>query len=216
MSNTQEKRVATIVARHLWESGCIIIKSKPSFRWASGIHSPIYADNRLLLSHPRQRNAVAAAFLDLIKTQRLSCDVVAGVATSGIPMAAILADRLKKPLVYVRPQPKAHGRGRQIEGRFKKGARVILIEDLLSTGGSSLAAAEALCKEGARVTHLLTTFAYLPELVSVGTGLKSTPTIINLTDADTLLKVGLRRKFIGPAKEKAARRFLDQLAQKLG
>jgi orotate phosphoribosyltransferase len=130
-------------------------------------------------------------------------------------MAAILADRLKKPLVYVRPQPKAHGRGRQIEGNFKKGSRIILIEDLISTGGSSLAAAEALDKAGAVVSHIICTFAYLPSKIIRKSASRSTPTIINLTDADTLLKVGLKRKFIGPAKERAARKFLEKLAQEL-
>lgn len=187
------------------------IKSKPTYRWASGIHSPIYTDNRLLLAHPKRRSAVADAFLKLIKERRIACDVIAGVATSGIPMAAILADRLKKPMIYVRPQPKSHGKGRQIEGNFKKGARVILIEDLISTGQSSLAAAEALRQAGAKIRYVLAVFSYIPEL-SIKRFLSSKYHLTQLTDADTMLKVGLRHNYIGPAKEKVARKFLKKLA----
>ncbi len=206
-----DRKLAQTVARYLWEAGCITIKAKPSYRWASGIRSPIYTDNRVLLAHPKGRSAIVAAFLQLIRRQRLRCDAIAGVATSGIPLATLVADRLKKPMAYVRPQPKAHGRGRQIEGEIKKGARVLLIEDLVSTGASSVAAAKALKKAGARVTHVLATFAYLPELAAP----RFPVPLLTLCDAETLLTVGRSRKQIGPAKEKAARAFLEKLAKQL-
>lgn len=212
----QGKSEAPKIARLLWQTGCVSIKAKPSFRWASGLRSPIYTDNRLLLSDPQARSAVAKALLAVIKRRRIACDCVAGVATSGIPLAAILADRLGKPLVYVRPKAKGHGKQQQIEGQLKKGARVILIEDLISTGGSSLAAAKALKKAGARVSHILATFAYLPDLVTTDSGRGNpAPTVIVLTDAATLLNVGRRLKYIGPQQEEAARAFLDKLAKKL-
>ena len=214
MGQVQGKSAAEVVAKALWESACVTIKSQPSFTWASGLRSPIYTDNRLLLSHPKQRDVVVKALLQRLRRERVKMDVIAGVATSGIPMAAILADRLKKPLVYVRPEAKAHGRQRQVEGAFNKGAHVILIEDLVSTGGSSLKAAQALRQAGAKLTHIFCTFAYAPERLAqraVGADLESSPTFLHLTDADTLLRVGRRLKFIGPRQEQAARSFLDKL-----
>ncbi len=217
MANKQAKRAvdpkrAAQVARHLWGAGCVTIKATPSFRWASGLRSPIYTDNRVLLAHPKRRNGITAAFLDLIKTEKLACDVIAGVATSGIPLAAILADHLKKPLVYVRPQAKAHGRGRQVEGELKKGQRVILIEDLVSTGGSSLKAAAALRKAGAELTHVLASFAYLSEQAQQRFAAKGYQLHL-LCDGESLLEQGLRQKYIGPRQAQAAVRFFAKLAE---
>lgn len=202
------------MARAILAAGCVTIKAKPTFRWASGIHSPIYTDNRLLLGHPRQRNAISQAFLDTIRSKKIACDVIAGVATSGIPLAAILADRLKKPLVYVRPQPKGHGRGRQVEGHFKKGARVLLIEDLVSTGGSSLAAVKALRKEGARVKQTLAVFAYLPDEMQQKFR-RSRCELICLSDLDALLQTGRRNGKVTARKEAAARTFLEKLSRNI-
>lgn len=204
MARTQDKRQKEKVARLLWEAGCVMIKARPAFRWASGIRSPIYTDNRLLLAHPRKRDAIVEACLALIRQQRLGHDQIAGVATAGIPLASILADRLNKPLLYVRLQPKGHGKRQQIEGQLRRGARVLLIEDLVSTGGSSRAAARALQRAGARVPHLLCVFTYLPG-----------PELHYLTDADTLLTVGRQKKYIGPRQEQAARSFLEKLARDL-
>jgi orotate phosphoribosyltransferase len=213
MASTQDKRRLS-VARDILAAGCVTIKATPSFRWASGIQSPIYTDNRLLLGHPKQRNAISQAFLDTIRSKRLSYDVIAGVATSGIPLAAILADRLKKPLVYVRPQPKGHGRGRQVEGNFTKGARVLLIEDLVSTGGSSLAAVKALRKEGARVKQTLAVFAYLPDEMEKKFRAARCE-LICLSDLDALLQIGRRNGKVTARKEAAARAFLVKLAEQL-
>ena len=152
----QKKKIALL----LLQVGAVALSPSKPFTWASGISSPIYCDNRLLLSDPKAREEVIRAFLSLIKKEKIYFDAIAGIATAGIPHASILADRLKKPLLYVRAVAKQHGKGNQIEGKLKKGSRVLVIEDLVSTGGSSLAAVKALKAAGARVTHCLAIFSY--------------------------------------------------------
>jgi orotate phosphoribosyltransferase len=209
MSSVQEK-TSQDVAKALWKAQSVTIKTRPSFRWASGLHSPLYTDNRLVLAHPQQRQQILNGFIKLIKLKRISCDVIAGVATSGIPWATMIAAQLKKPLVYVRPVAKAHGKGRQVEGFFAKGARILLIEDLVSTGMSSLHALKALRKEKARVTNTLAIFAYFPEKATA-LFQKSHCALHCLSDADTLLAVGKRSKKIGPKQIAAAEKFLVAL-----
>lgn len=207
----KQDKIAHEVARALWQAGCVTIRPQPSFTWASGIRSPIYNDNRLLLSNLKAREMVTRAYLKTLQRLKLPYDVIAGVATSGIPLAAILADRLGKPLVYVRPQAKTHGRGRQVEGNLTRGERVILIEDLVSTGGSSLSAMRALRKAGAKLTHILATFAYLPNLVAQRF-LKHRTTLIALCDAATLFQIGQKQGAIGARQARAAEAFLATLA----
>ncbi len=137
------------------------IKLRPHrpFTWASGILSPIYCDNRLLLSHPALRNYVVK---ELVRASRRFSpfDAVAGVATAGIPHGTLLADRLHKPFAYVRSKPKAHGRQNLIEGHLPKGSTVLLVEDLISTGGSSLQAVEALRNNQIKIAGVLALFTY--------------------------------------------------------
>lgn len=155
MSTPAEK-----IAHLLLKLGAVTLRPSRPFLWTSGIRSPIYCDNRLLLSYPQGRNEIITAFLNLIRSEKISFDAVAGIATAGIPYAAILADRLKKPMLYVRASPKAHGKANQVEGHFEKGARVLVIEDLVSTGQSSLAAVQALKDAGAEVVDCLAIFSY--------------------------------------------------------
>jgi orotate phosphoribosyltransferase len=138
----------------------VLLRPDAPFTWASGLQSPIYCDNRLTLSDPAVRRRLTDGFLAVLAREGLVPDVVAGTATAGIPHAAWLADRLEKPLVYVRASPKGYGRGNQIEGRLGEGARVVLVEDLVSTGGSSLAAVETLCAAGAEVRAVVAVFSY--------------------------------------------------------
>lgn len=130
------------------------------FTWASGRKAPIYCDNRLTLAYPAVRRRIRDGFAQLAQALGLAPEVIAGTATAGIPHAAWLADLLELPLVYVRSQPKAHGRRNQIEGRLDAGQRVVLIEDLISTGGSSLDAVAALRDAGAEVLAVLGIFTY--------------------------------------------------------
>jgi orotate phosphoribosyltransferase len=134
------------------------------FTWASGYRMPVYNDNRLLLSRPEARRLVAEGFAQLIHERGIACDVVAGVATSGIPHATCLADLLGKPLVYVRDKPKDHGLRNRIEGvgadQGLEGRQCVVIEDLISTGGSSARAVAAVREAGGRAAHCLAIFSY--------------------------------------------------------
>ncbi len=131
------------------------------FVWASGIHSPIYCDCRELIGLPEARKEINKAFIDLISRENLPVDIVSGTATAGIPWAAFIAQDLDKPMLYVRPKPKDHGVGKQVEGRGEKGKNVLIIEDAFSTGGSSIKSAEALRNElEATVENILAIFSW--------------------------------------------------------
>ena len=147
------------VAAILFDIGSIVIRAKRRFRYDSGILSPVYTDNRLLISHPKERERIVSLFIREIKKNGLP-DVIAGTATAGIPHAAFIAQRLKLPMVYVRAEPKNHGKGNQVEGSVKRGQKVLVVEDLISTGGSSIRVIEALRKLGAIVEREIAIFTY--------------------------------------------------------
>jgi orotate phosphoribosyltransferase len=149
----------------LLEVGAVKLQPLEPFTWASGLKSPIYCDNRQLLGFPEVRDQIVEALVS--RSAALDPTLIAGAATAGVPWAAMVADRLKLPMAYVRPTPKNHGMGRQVEGPLAKGHRVVLIEDLISTGMSSLRCAEALRAEGADVPAVLALFSYgLPQAVA--------------------------------------------------
>lgn len=150
------------VAKQLLDIKALQIRAdeRDYFTWTSGIKSPIYCDNRLTISYPRVREHIVEGFLQLIKANNLEVDLVAGCATAGIPHAAFLAEALKIPMLYVRSDKKSHGKGNQIEGVLKKGQRVLVIEDLISTGASAINAAKVLEEEGAVVSSILAIFSY--------------------------------------------------------
>ncbi|WP_404452534.1 orotate phosphoribosyltransferase [Virgibacillus necropolis] len=148
------------IAKDLLDIKAIQIRTEDYFTWTSGIKSPIYCDNRLTMSYPAIRKKVVKGFVELIEQMDVKPDVIAGCATAGIPHAAWLADELNLPMVYVRSKPKGHGKGNQIEGHFEKGQKVVVIEDLISTGGSSIDSAQALMNEGAEVLSVLAIFTY--------------------------------------------------------
>jgi orotate phosphoribosyltransferase len=152
----------------LLEVGAVKLQPLEPFTWASGLKSPIYCDNRQLLGFPEVRDQIVEALA--ARSVALDPTLIAGAATAGVPWAAMVADRLKLPMAYVRPTPKNHGMGRQVEGPLAKGHRVVLIEDLISTGMSSLKCAEALRAEGAEVPAVLALFSYgLPQGVAAFT-----------------------------------------------
>ncbi|RKQ37997.1 orotate phosphoribosyltransferase [Oceanobacillus halophilus] len=148
------------LARDLLEIKAVQINANNYFTWTSGIKSPIYCDNRLTMTYPTIRRKIAEAFVHKIEAMKIKPDVIAGCATAGIPHAAWLADRLNLPMVYVRSKPKGHGKGNQIEGAIHKGQKVVVIEDLISTGGSSIESAKALQEEGAQVLGVFAIFTY--------------------------------------------------------
>jgi len=147
------------IARRLLEVGAVKLQPRDPFTWASGLRSPIYCDNRILLSHPDIRTEVVDA-LGGAAGAIPNLEGVAGVATAGIPHGALLADRLGLPFIYVRSSAKEHGRRNQVEGRLQPGHRYLVVEDLISTGGSSLQAVEVLRAAGARVAGVVAIFTY--------------------------------------------------------
>ncbi|HLQ84197.1 MAG TPA: orotate phosphoribosyltransferase [Pseudogracilibacillus sp.] len=148
------------IARDLLSIKAVQIKTDSYFTWTSGIKSPIYCDNRLTMSYPKVRNRIIDGFINKIKTFKKQPDVIAGCATAGIPHAAWIAERLNLPMVYVRSSPKGHGKGNQIEGLVKKGQKILVVEDLISTGGSSLDVVNVLKEEGAEIIGVIAIFTY--------------------------------------------------------
>ena len=187
--------VARDMAEFLLEIKAVILNATEPFTWASGIKSPIYCDNRKTLSHPKVRNFIKTSFSDLIDDEFGDTDVIAGVATAGIPHGALVADVLNLPFVYVRDKPKGHGLENQIEGKLEPGQRVFVIEDLISTGGSSLKAVEALRSAGAEVVGLGAIFTYgFPQAQEAFD--KANCKAVTLTNYDTLLDIALRNNYI--------------------
>ena len=147
------------IARNLLQIKAIKLNPQNPFTWASGMRSPIYCDNRVALSYPDARDVIMEGFVAQAKAL-LPYDAICGVATAGIPHGAVLADRLHMPFAYVRASAKSHGRQNLIEGDLKPGSRVLVIEDLISTGGSSLEAVEKLREQGMEVVAVLAIFDY--------------------------------------------------------
>jgi orotate phosphoribosyltransferase len=151
--------IANTIAKALLDIKAVKISIDPPFTWASGIKSPIYCDNRMLVSHPGTREVIVDAFCQMV--QERGADYVAGTATAGIPWTAFVAQKLNMPMVYVRPEPKGHGAGKQIEGDLPLGKKVVMIEDLISTGGSSIKTAVAIKNEGqCEITDVLAIVTY--------------------------------------------------------
>ena len=148
------------LAKSLMDISAVLLRPHDPFTWASGWHSPIYCDNRRILSHPELRSQVAEWLAQKAMELYPEAEVVAGVATGAIAHGVLAADRMQKPFVYVRPKPKDHGTGSQIEGELEPGRKVVVIEDLISTGGSSLKAVEALRNAGFNVVGMVASYTY--------------------------------------------------------
>jgi len=157
---TEERETGLKVASLLLKIGAVQLNLEQPFIWASGWHSPIYCDNRKTLGYPEIRNFIKTSLARRIKHTFPQCEVIAGVATAGIPQGALVADLLALPFLYVRSKPKGHGLENLIEGSYRAGEKVVLVEDLISTGGSSLKAAEALRNAGLPVLGLASIFSY--------------------------------------------------------
>ncbi len=168
--------------------------SKP-YTWASGIISPIYTDNRVLLSYPEERKKIVSAFVENIRKECPEFDIIVGVATSGIPWAAWVAESMGKPLVYVRDKKKDHGRENLVEGRLEAGQKAVVIEDLISTGGSSVTAVEGAREAGAKVTHCFAIFTYGLKK-SVETFENADCKLVTLTDFPALAELASETGYI--------------------
>jgi orotate phosphoribosyltransferase len=155
-----DKKVAEQTINYLTQINAIKLNTKNPFTWTSGIKSPIYCDNRLILSYPNVRKFIADEMTDIVKNLYGEKISIAGVATGAIAIGAMIAERLNLPYAYVRPEPKGHGLKNQIEGNIQEGSNVVVIEDLISTGKSSLSAINALKSGGYNVMGMLSIFSY--------------------------------------------------------
>lgn len=154
------QEISRQTARMLLQIGAIRLRPEQPFTWASGWKSPIYCDNRLSLSFPEVRTFIKRALTELVTREHPHVEAIAGVATAGIPQGALVADTLNLPFAYVRSSPKGHGMENLIEGSLPQGRKVVVLEDLISTGGSSLKAADALKKHGCQVLGMVSIFTY--------------------------------------------------------
>lgn len=152
--------IEKIIAKQLLDLKAVRLSVEKPFTWASGWKSPIYCDNRKLLSYPKARSLICKILTRIINQNYEKVGVIAGVATGAIAWGVLVADALGKPFIYVRPQPKDHGTGAQIEGEIPVGANVVVVEDLISTGASSLSAVDCLSKAGANVLGMVAIFSY--------------------------------------------------------
>ena len=190
-----EDRLNFRIAKLLLEINAIKLQPNNPFVWSSGIKSPIYCDNRILLSFPSYRNLVAKEIANLISQKYKSVDIIAGVATGAIGIGLLVAEKLKLPFIYVRPESKGHGRKNQIEGCVEKNKKVFVVEDLISTANSSIKAIQALKNEGMKVLGMCSIFTY--ELTIAKDNLKSEKIdFFSLSNYSTLIKVAKELNYI--------------------
>lgn len=190
------------IAENLLNKKAVIVKVDPPFTWVSGIKSPVYCDNRKMISFPEERKVVVEAFKEVleakVKAKEMEMpDVIGGTATAAIPWAAFLAYKMELPMIYIRPEKKEHGAGKQIEGYLEKGQKVLIVEDLISTGGSSVAAAQAVKDEGGVVTDIFVIVSWeLPKALATfkDAGLRLT----NLTGFTDIISLAKERGDVTP------------------
>jgi orotate phosphoribosyltransferase len=186
---------ARTIARQLLDAQAIKLSPDVPFTWSSGWKSPIYCDNRVTLSYPETRTFIKNALAEAVRMQFPDATLLAGVATAGIAQGALVADVLGLPYCYVRPEPKAHGMGKQIEGRLPAGARVVVVEDLISTGGSSLKVVDALRQAGAEVLGMIAIFTY-GFAVAEQNFAERNVRLVCLSDYETLLPEAITLNYI--------------------
>lgn len=185
---------ATEIAKILLDIKAVTLNLQQPFHYSSGLLSPIYCDNRLIISYPKQRKKVVDALLQLIEKNNLKFDIVAGIATAGIPFAAWIADRINLPMVYVRDKAKSHGKQNQIEGDLKQGQTALIVEDLISIGKSCITGSLAL-RQFATVKDCITIFSY--ELSNTQQNfLNNSLNYYALSDFETLIKVAISEGYI--------------------
>jgi orotate phosphoribosyltransferase len=187
--------IARKVASMLLETQAVKLSPEKPFKWSSGWNSPIYCDNRVTLSFPEVRTFIKKSLAKVIKKQFPEVEVIAGVATAGIPQGALVAEVLGLPFAYVRPKPKEHGMGNQIEGRIEVGKKVVLIEDLISTGGSSLKAVDALRESGVEVIGMAAIFTYGFKVADVNFEEKGVK-LITLSHYSALIEEAIQKNYV--------------------
>ena len=191
--------IAKEVAKSLLDIKAVSLSPQNPYTWASGIRSPIYCDNRVTMSFPAVRKQIAQGLADLIKEKYPDAEVIAGTATAGIPHAAWIADILDLPMVYIRSKAKDHGTGRKIEGKISEGQKMVVVEDLISTGGSVIEASKAAELEGANVLGSVAIFTY--ELAKGTKNFADAGLAIDtLSNYSTLLEVAHETSYITEAE----------------
>ena len=196
------------IAKDLLSIGAVFRRPEQPFTWASGIKSPIYCDNRLTLSAPEVRGRVEAGLAEIVRTKFPGAEVLMGTSTAGIAHAAIVGHLMGLPMGYVRSGNKDHGRQNRIEGRLDKGEKVVVVEDLISTGGSVLETVEALREAGAEVLGVVSIFTYgMKKGVErmAEAGVKN----VSLTNLDTIAQVGAEEGYIAPEDVSRLLKFRD-------
>lgn len=196
MKSINTDNVAYEVSAILIDAGCIIFRPHQPFKYNTGIISPVYTDNRLIMSRPKERNKIIDLMLAKIRQIGIP-DVLAGTATAGIPYAAFLAQKLNLPMVYARTKPKEYGKEKQVEGSLKRGQKVIVVEDLISTAGSSVRVIEVLRKLGAIVKDEVAIFTY--GLKEARDNLKKAGVTLHvLSDLEHTAKIAVEKGFLRP------------------
>jgi orotate phosphoribosyltransferase len=188
------------VAEKLLQVNAVKLSTEKSFTWASGWKSPIYCDNRKVLSFPFVRDFIKSELCNVIFSEYPDAECLAGVATAGIAWGAMAADQLKLPYIYVRPKPKEHGLGNQIEGHYVRGQKVVVIEDLVSTGKSSLQVVDVLRDAGMDVIAMVSIFNYGFSIAAEAFEKANLPHI-SLSDYNTLIRLGVEKGTITPEAE---------------
>jgi orotate phosphoribosyltransferase len=200
------KDTAEKTAELLLQINAIKLNPRNPFTWASGWQSPIYCDNRLILSFPLIRNYVRDEFAKNIEKQFGKPDVIAGVATGAIGIGILVAESLGLPFVYVRPEPKKHGRQNQVEGFLQKGQNVVIVEDLISTGNSSLLALEALRAAGANIKGMVAIFTYGFDIAEENFKNENVD-LFTLSNYQNLLDLAVAKRYITEEEEQTLREW---------
>lgn len=194
-----QEDTASKIAEMLLKIQAIKLNTDRPFTWSSGWKSPIYCDNRLSLSYPDVRQAIKIGMLDAIRENFFTAESIAGVATAGIAQGALVADALGLPFLYVRPKPKEHGMENLIEGKIVKNQKVVVIEDLVSTGGSSLKTVKALREAGFKVLGMVSIFNYGFD-IATNNFYEADVSLISLSDYGHLLTQALREKYVNESQ----------------
>lgn len=191
----KNSETAALVAEYLLQIKAIKLNNSKPFVWASGLHSPIYCDNRIALSHPKVRNYIRQQLVTQITEEYGLVDIIAGVATAGIPQGILVAQEMGLPFIYVRSSKKDHGLTNQIEGELREGQNVVVVEDLISTGKSSLNAVEAIRDAGGKVKGMAAIFTYgLP--IASENFIKTDCTLFALSSYDIMIKKAIEKDYI--------------------
>ena len=183
------------IAEILLNLNAVMLRTKPPFRWASGILSPIYTDNRLLMSYPKERDFIVNSFIKMVKNEKINVDGFAGTAIAGIPWAAWIAQKMNKPMVYVRSESKDHGKENMVEGKLEEGKRYIVVEDLISTGTSSLTTINAIRAKNGIVDNCIAIFTYELEKSKINFE-SANVKLLTLTNFTNLVKESLKKRYI--------------------